>query len=188
MLGRIRGLLGPHTSRSSNDWLLLPGGHRIEVAGILRHQKALARIAAGRAKDVAGDPPLTATLFRDTSDAKNPDAVAVAIVVPGDSAALVVGNLTREIAPELGRILRRLEEYGFRGAACRATLTEGGGRRSRSRSALGVALDLASRTRVEEYIAAVRKDPRAQPIEFEDDPESPAFKTERGWRVAGWVE
>jgi hypothetical protein len=188
MLGRIRGLLGPHTSRSSNDWLLLPGGHRIEVAGILRHQKSLTRIAASRPDVETGEFPLIATLLRDTSDAQDPDAVTVAIVVPGESAALVVGSLTRELAPEAGRILKRLEEYGFHGAACHATLTEGGGRRARSQGALGVALDLASRARVEEYVAAVRKDPRAQPIEFEEDPESPVFKAERGWRVAGWVE
>jgi hypothetical protein len=186
MLGRIRGMLGPHTNPSKNDWLLLPGGHRIEVAGVLRHQKAVARVATSRSGE-DDQSALVATLIRVAASPKDPDAVAVALVVPGDNEALLVGNLTRDLAPEVGAILRRLEDYGFRGAACNATLTEGG-RRSKDQGVLGVALDLGPRSKVEEYIAAVRKDPRSQPVEFEVDLESPEFKAQSGWRVPGWVE
>jgi hypothetical protein len=188
MLGRIRGMLGPHTNPSKNDWLLLPGGHAIEVAGVLRHQKAVARVAANRSAE-DDQPALTATLIRVAANPKDPDAVAVAValVIPGEKEALLVGNLTRDLAPAMGAILRRLEQYGFRGAACHATLTEGG-RRAKDQGVLGVELDLGSRSKVEEYIAAVRKDPRSQPVEFEEDPESAEFKAQAGWRVPGWVE
>ena len=185
MLGRFRGMFGPHTTPSNNDWLLLPRGHRIDVAGVLRHQKAVARIAAIREED--GEPPaLTATLFR-AATAKEPNAVVVAVIVPGGTEALPIGNLTKDLAAAVSPVLRRLEDYGFRGIACAATLTEGG-RRSRNHGVYGVALDVASRARVEEYVAAVRRNPGAQPAEFEEDPDSPEFKSLTGWRVPGWVE
>ena len=188
MLGRIRGLLGPRSGRSSTGWLMLPGGHAVEVAGILRHQKSLERIAASRGEAGSELEALTATLFRDATDPKDPTAVAVALVVPGELEALRVGVVTRELALVLGPMLKKLEGYGLRGAACGAELTTAASRRGHGRGGIGVTLDVASRTRVEEYLAAVRKNPDVLPAEFNEDPESVTFRTERGWRVPGWIE
>ena len=188
MLGRVRGLLGPKKGRSSTGWLMLPGGHTIEVAGILRHQKSLERVAASRSEDGSEPEALTATLFRDTTDPKDPTAVAVALVVPGELEALRVGVLTRELASVLSPMLKKLEGYGLRGAACGAALTSAATRRSHGRNEIGVTLELASRARVEQYLAAVRKDPDFLPTEFDEDPQSATFKTQSGWRVPGWLE
>ena len=188
MLGRIRGPLGPRKGRSSTGWLMLPGGHTIEVAGILRHQKSLERIVASRSEGGPGPDALTATLFRDTTDPKDPTAVAVALVVPGELEALRIGYLTRELAVDFCRVLKTLENHGLRGAACGAALTSAATRRSHGRYEIGVTLDLASRARVEQYLTAVRKNPDFLPTEFDEDPQSARFKTQSGWRVPGWLE
>lgn len=116
------------------------------------------------------------------------NAVAVALVIPDKSEALQAGHLPRELARVFGRELKRVEELGYRGAACEATLT-GGWDRSRShRGSIGVVRDIASKRQIQKYLTARTKNPDVDPARFADDTESEVYEEQEDWEVPGWME
>jgi hypothetical protein len=167
---------------------VLPKGHQIDVVGESHYQNELLKIAGGRTADGAKNPTATATLVRERTNPYDRNAVAVALVIPGKSEALIVGYLSRELARVFGRELKRIEELGYRGAACEATLTGGWDRGRLNRGEIGVVLDIASKRQVQKYLTGLATNPGVDPDDFGDDTESQVYDDQANWDVPGWIE
>jgi hypothetical protein len=129
-----------------------------------------------------------AVLFREPTNQYDRNAVAVALVVPGSPQAVTVGYLSRDLAPVFGRQLKRLEELGYRGASCQATLEAAWAPGRVSSTPVGVVLDIASKRQVQKYLTALSKNPSLEPDSFADDPESTVYEEQSDWEVPGWIE
>jgi hypothetical protein len=167
---------------------MLPKGHEIEVVGESFYQKELREIAGGLAADGAKNPTVTAFLVHEPTNPYDKNAVAVAVISPAKPEALQAGHLSRELAPVFGRVLKRVEELGYRGAACEASLTGGWDRSQSYRGSIGVVLDIASKRQIQKYLTARTKNPDVDPSRFEDDTESDAYEEQQDWDVPGWIE
>jgi hypothetical protein len=184
MLKRVLGPGKAKPQRQLGVWLVLPEGHEIDVVGESYHQKELQVVLSA----VGTRTRTAAVLSREPTNPYDPNAVAVALFVPGTPVPLTIGHLSRDLAPVFGRQLRRLEELGYRGAGCEATLEAASSLGRGISTPIGVVLNIASKRQVQKYLTAVTKNRSLDPGGFADEPESAVYQEESAWEVPGWIE